>query len=634
MEELTVSSDAPGKKLFMLGNEAIARGAIEAGVQVAAAYPGTPSTEIMETLVRAAAAKEVDMYVEWSTNEKVAFEVALGASLSGVRAMASMKQAGVNVAHDVLLLASYAGTSGLVLVQCEEPSTFSSQNEQDNRYVAEQAYIPVLEPSSVQEAKDMIPDAFKLSEEFKHIFMVRPVTRIDHARSSVTLGEILREKRVGFFKRDPYRLVAIPATVKENRPLMIERFERIRKAVNTIPYNQLKLIDGAKLSIIACGLLYSYALEAIKWLGLEDRVSVLKIGTPHPLPEELVKRLLNSAEEVLVLEEPEPFVENHVKAIARETNFSGEIHGKDIISLTKELSTRVVMEAIAKLTDSELPIDFAQIDKFEKEAAQLMPPRPPALCVGCPHRASLYAIKTAARRVARDYGKDVTPIFSSDIGCYGLGYMPPLEAADTAFAMGSSFGVACGLSHAVTAPIVAYLGDSTFFHAGIPAFINAVYNRANITMVVLDNSTTAATGFQPHPGTGYTATGDETIQIKPEDIATACGVKFVEVVNPFDLKKTTETIEKAIRFDGPSFVVSRMLCAIVDQREKRKRGEKTIPYYIDQERCSEKCNACIELFGCLAIVKEDSKTVIDRFACTGCGVCAQICPHNAIKLQE
>lgn len=633
MEELTVSSDAPGGKLFMLGNEAIARGAIEAGVQVAAAYPGTPSTEIMETLARVA--KEVDMYVEWSTNEKVAFEVALGASLAGIRAMVFMKQAGVNVAQDVLLLASYAGVSGLVLVECEEPSTFSSQNEQDNRYIAEQGYIPVLEPSSVQEAKDMIPDAFKLSEEFKHIFMVRPVTRINHARSSVTLGEMLQEKKKGLFKRDPYRLIAIPATVKKNRPLMIERFEKIRKAVNAIPYNQLKLIDGARLSIIACGLLYSYTLEAIKWLGIEDRISVLKVGTPHPLPEELVKKLLNLAEEVLVLEEPEPFVENHVKAIARETNFSGEIHGKDLIPLTKELSTRVVTEVIAKLTNSEVPIDFAQIDNFEEQAAQLMPPRPPTLCVGCPHRASLYALKTAARRVARDYyGKEVTPILLSDIGCYGLGYIPPLEAADASFAMGSSFGIACGLSHAVTAPIVAYMGDSTFFHAGIPPLVNAVYNKANITMVVLDNGTTSMTGFQPHPGTGYTAIGDETIQIKPEDIATACGLKFIEVIDPFNLKKAIETIERAARFDGPAFVVSRRLCTVIEQREKRKRGEKTIPYYIDQERCSEKCNTCIELFGCPSIIKKDGKTVIDSLGCIGCGVCAQICPYNAIKPQE
>ena len=629
LKELTISSDAPGERLFVLGNEAIARGAIEAGVQVAAAYPGTPSSEILETL--AGVAKELDMYAEWSVNEKVAFEIALAASICGVRAMASMKHVGVNVAHDPLMTASYIGAKGgLVLVSADDPGVWSSQNEQDNRYIAEQGYIPVLEPSSVQEAKDMMADAFKLSEKFQHLFMLRSVTRIGHARGDIVLGEISRERRNGQFTKDRSWLVYTPVEARKNKPLMLERFEAIKKAVNTFPYNQLRLVDRAKLGIIACGLSYSYALEAVKWLGIEDRVSILKIGTPHPLPEELVIRLLNSVKKILVVEELDPFVELHVKAIAGEHNIPVKIHGKNLVPRIGELSTRKVTEAIVKLTNSKLPVDFARLDKLGQETAPLLPWRPPALCPGCPHRASHYAIRIASRRVAREYGKDAEPIYPGDIGCYNLAYNPPQEASDTTICMGGSFGIANGLAHVVKAPIVAHLGDSTFFHAGIPPLINAVYNKAKITMVILDNSATAMTGFQPHPGTGYTATGDETVQLKPEDIARACGVKFVEVVDPFDLKTAIETIEKAIRFPGPAVVVSRRLCAIIEQREKRERKEEIIPYRIDQDKCNIKCDACIRLLGCPATIRQDSKKTIDSSLCTGCGVCAQVCPYKAI----
>ncbi|MAF85061.1 MAG: indolepyruvate ferredoxin oxidoreductase subunit alpha [Dehalococcoidales bacterium] len=632
MKEPAISSDAPGEKLLMLGNEAIARGAMEAGVQVAAAYPGTPSSEILETLTKVA--QKFDIYVEWSTNEKIAFEVALAASICGVRAMASMKHVGVNVAHDPLMTASYIGAKGgLVLLSADDPWAWSSQNEQDNRYIAEQGYIPVLEPSSVQEAKDMMADAFRLSEEFKHLFMVRSVTRISHGRGDVVLGEITRERRKGSFKKDRSWLVYTPVAARKNRLLMIERFERIRQAVDTLPYNRLKLVDRARLGIIACGLSYSYTLEAIKWLELEERVSVLKISTPHPLPQELVKKLLKSAAEIIIVEELEPFVENKVKAIAGEANIPVKIHGKNLLPVIGELSTRKVTEAIARLTNSKPPVNFTKLDKLSEETAPILPWRPPTLCPGCAHRAALYAINSAAQRVARDYGKPTEPIYPGDIGCYTLGYLPPLEAVDTTICMGASIGIANGLAHVVAAPIIAHIGDSTFFHSGIPPLINAVYNKANITVAILDNSATAMTGFQPHPGIGHTATGEETTSVKIEDIARACGVKFVKVADPLDLKKAADVLEKAIRFEGPSVVVLRSPCAIIEQREKRQRGEKTIPYYIDQDKCNEKCGACIKLLGCPAIVKENGKTIIDGPLCTGCGICVQVCPHNAI-LQE
>jgi len=631
MAEL-ITSDAAGEKLYLLGNEAIARGAIEAGVQVAAAYPGTPSTEILETLAKVA--KTFGIYVEWSVNEKVAFEVALAASLCGLRAMASMKHVGVNVAHDPLMTAGYIGAKGgLVLLSADDPWAWSSQNEQDNRYIAEQGYIPVLEPSSVQEAKDMMVDAFRLSEEFKQLFMVRSVTRIGHGRSDVVLGEISKEKRKGFFEKDRSWLVYTPTEARKNRVLMIERFGRIKKAVNALPCNQLELVDGAKLGVIACGLSYSYAIEAVKWLGLEGKVSVLKIGTPHPLPEELVKRLLGSVKRVLVVEELEPFVENHVKAIAGEANIGVKIHGKDLIPLVGELSTRKVTEAIARLTKSKAPVNFGELDKIAQEVASILPSRPPTLCPGCPHRASQYAMKVAGRRVARELGKDVEPIYPGDIGCYTLSYCPPIESMDIDICMGAGFGIANGLAHVVDAPVIAQLGDSTFFHAGIPALINAVFNKAKITMVILDNRATAMTGFQPHPGTGYTAMGEKTTAVNPEDIARACGIKFVEVIDPFDLKKAIDIFEKAIKFEGPSVVVSRSPCAVIAVRERREAGKEIVACYIEEEKCSSRCDACIKLLGCPAIVKEDGRTVIDSSLCIGCGICAQVCPYKAIVVR-
>jgi indolepyruvate ferredoxin oxidoreductase alpha subunit len=624
-----LAKGVPGERVFLLGNEAIARGAMEGGVQIAAAYPGTPSTEILETLAQAS--KHLGLYVEWSTNEKVALEVALGASICGLRAMASMKHVGVNVAHDSLMTAGYMGVKGgLVVVSADDVQAWSSQNEQDNRFTAKQAYLPVLEPSNVQEAKDWTADAFELSEKFNQVFMLRTVTRVSHARGGVTLGELPKKHRTGVFRKDPSWLTHVPTTARKNRPLMIQRFKKISQAVNRLPYNRLELVDEAKLGVIACGLSYAYTLEAIKWLDLDGKVSLLKVGTTHPIPEDLVKRLLSSVEKVLVVEELEPFVELHVKAIAGEENVKIKVHGKDLIPLIGELSTRKVTEALAELTKSKLPIDFDRLDQLRKETAPLIPSRPPTLCPGCPHRASFYVIKTAAKKVAKDYGLE--PIYPGDIGCYSLAVAPPLETVDTLISMGASIGIANGLAHVVKAPILACIGDSTFFHAGIPALINAVYNQAKITVIVLDNLTTAMTGFQPHPGSGFTATGVKTTQLKAEDVAKGCGVHFVEVVDPFDLRRAKDIVQRALMFEGPSFVVFRRKCTLMELREKRKRGEKVVPYVVDAEKCT-RCGVCVETLACPAIIKKDKKYAIDDFLCTGCGFCAEICPYEAIHLR-
>ncbi len=464
---------------------------------------------------------------------------------------------------------------------------WSSQNEQDSRYIAQQGYFPVLEPSNPQEAKDMMVDAYRLSEEFKQPFMVRSVMRVSHGRSDVVLGKILREKRTGLFPKDINYRGAAGARFR-NRKLMIEKLKAIGQAANGFSYNRLTLNKGAKLGVIACGLSYSYALDAMKDMELSEMVSILKIGTPYPLLRELVKTLLNSVEEVLVIEELEPFVETQIKAIAQEAGIMTKIHGKDLLPTIGELSPRLLMEAFTKLTKAKASVNFVELDKIKKEVAPLLPIRPPILCAGCSHRASFSAITIASKKVARERGEHVEPIYPSDIGCYIMGRLPPLYAGDTVVSMGGSFGISCGIVRATDAPIVTHLGDSTFFHAGIPAMINAVFNKAKITMVVLDNSATAMTGFQPHPGTGLNAIGEPTVTLKVEDVARGCGVQFVEVVDPVDnLKRAIDTVEKAIRFEGPSMVVFQRTCAQIEAREKRRIGLETVPYQVNQEKCSK-----------------------------------------------
>src|ERR1035437_2190308 len=438
---------------------------------------------------------------------------------------------------------------GMVLVDADDPGLWSSQNEQDNRFIAEQACLPILEPSSPQEAKDMMAEACDLSEKFGQIFMLRTVTRLSHARGDVKLGSLNKERRKGEFKKDQ-RFICMPGWARKNRLVMIERLAKIKEAADTSKYNQLSLKKGAKFGLIASGISYSYALEALALLGLNDKVSLLKIGTPFPLPARLVRELLSSVPEVLVVEELEPFVENHVKIIAQEASIQVKIHGKDLVSIAGELSTRKVTEALTQLTGAKSLIDFAKIDALVKDTAPLLPERPPTMCAGCPHRASFHAINVAARKVKKDLGEKV---LTGDIGCYSLGVYAPLNAYDCSFCMGSGFGIANGVARGVGVPVIGYLGDSTFFHSGIAPMINAVFNKTKITMVVLDNSATSMTGFQPHPGAPGTPEGGSLI----EDVARACGVKFVEVVDCFDLEKTTEVIEKAIRFEGPALVVSR-----------------------------------------------------------------------------
>ena len=632
--------DKPGEKVLLLGNQAIARGALEANIAVYAAYPGTPSSELTDTM--AIVAKKAGVYMEYSTNEKVAFETALAASWSGLRAMTAMKHVGLNVAADTFLSSVGMGVEGgFVIMVADDPSMWSSQNEQDTRIYAKFANVPVLEPSSPQEAKEMTKYAFELSEKFKHFVILRTTTRSSHARGEVILDELPEEikagkRKFGKFKKDPRRFVDVPENARRFHPLILEKIEKIREEFNDMPFNWIEGNENAKVGIIAPGLAYAYVKEALHWLGVEN-VKILKLGTPFPVPYGLLEKFMDGLERVLIVEELEPVVEEQVKTWAYDRGLRIPIHGKDLVPRVYEMTTRRAVKAISEFLGLPTPINYEELDERYKKALEIVPPRPPSLCPACPHRNSFYAIKKATR--ARG-------IYPSDIGCYTLGVLPPLQTVDTTVAMGGSIGIAHGLEIAQHGSIseeqrkkekkiiVATIGDSTFFHTGLPALANAIYNRSNILVVVLDNLVTAMTGDQPNPSTGQTPHGPGK-RIAIEDVAKAMGADFVAVVDPYDIKATYETIKKALEVEGVSVVVSRQICALYKIGQMRRRGMKWPIYYVDEDACTG-CKICINAYGCPAIYWDEEKKQarIEPSMCWGCGGCAQICPFGAFKPVE
>ncbi len=632
--------DKPGEKVLLLGNQAIARGALEANIAVYAAYPGTPSSELTDTM--AVVAKRAGVYMEYSTNEKVAFETALAAAWSGLRAMTAMKHVGLNVAADTFLSAVGMGVEGgFVIMVADDPSMWSSQNEQDTRVYGKFANVPVLEPSSPQEAKEMVKYAFELSEKFKHFVILRTTTRSSHARGEVVLGELPEEikagkRKFGKFEKDPSRFVDIPAHSRKFHPQILEKIEKIREEFNDMPFNWIEGDENAKVGIIAPGLSYAYVKEALHWLGVEN-VKVLKLGTPFPVPYGLLEKFMDGLEKVLIVEELEPVVEEQVKTWAYDRGLRIPIHGKDLVPRVYEMTTRRAVTAIAKFLGIETPLNYEELDDKYKKALEIVPPRPPSLCPACPHRNSFYAIRKATH--ARG-------IYPSDIGCYTLGVLPPLQTVDTTVAMGGSIGIAHGLEIAQHGSIseeqrkkekkmiVATIGDSTFFHTGLPALANAIYNRSNVLIVVLDNLVTAMTGDQPNPSTGQTPHGMGK-RIAIEDVARAMGADFVAVVDPYDIKATYETVKKALEVEGVSVIVSRQVCALYKIGQMKRRGEKWPIYYVDEDKCTG-CKICINAYGCPAIYWDEEKKQarIEPSMCWGCGGCAQICPFGAFKHVE
>ncbi|RLE65739.1 MAG: indolepyruvate ferredoxin oxidoreductase subunit alpha [Thermoprotei archaeon] len=615
-----------GKAVLLLGNEAVARGALEADISVASAYPGTPSTEIVESL--ASIANRIGLYVEWSTNEKVALEVAFAASLSGLRALTAMKHVGLNVAADPFFSIGYAGVkAGLVIVSADDPQCHSSQNEQDNRFYGLASGIPVYEPSTPQEMKDMTALLFNVSEKFETATLLRLTTRLCHTRGKVVLGDLRLERRLkGSFNRDPERWVLLPMNARRLKEKLLQKLAELKEFHTKFPFNRVKMDGDEDWGVIASGNAYRYAVEALQNLGIMDRVALLKLASVYPLPSTLLSRFLSSVSKVIVVEEVDPFIELNVKAIAPP---DVEILGKDILPRKGELNPDIVSEGIAKIFGIKYRREvLVTIEKGIKEIENSLPKRPPVLCPGCPHRATFYEIKMALGP------KTKKTIFCGDIGCYTLGYYPPYQVMDTTICMGASIGLACGLGRFTDDVIIALIGDSTFFHTGIPPLINIVYNNSPVLVIVLDNTVTAMTGHQPHPGTGFTALLQPSPKILIEKVAESLGIEHIDTFDPYRFREAVVRIRKALNYvrekRRPALLVARRDCTLYLLRKMRKQNISHEVFQVDGEKCI-RCMLCVEKFACPAISTKDNNIVIDAGLCTGCGVCAQICPVEAIK---
>ena len=606
-------TDSPDKEMLLLGNEAIVRGALEAGVAFATCYPGTPSSEIPEQFFKIS--QETDLYFEYSTNEKVALEVGAGAAVSGVRTMVTMKHVGLNVAADPLMTLAYSGVKGgMVIINADDPSLFSSQNEQDNRYYARLSGLPILEPTSTQEMKDMTIAAFDLSEDLKLPVILRTTTRLNHIRGSVRLGELRPRKTKGTFEKDPFHFVAVPAVSRKLHQLLLEKYDITLARSEVWPENEI--IGSGRWGIVANGVSLNYVNDAVSDLGIGEKVSILKLGFSWPMPKDLCASFLKQVDKVLVVEELEPVMENDLKAIAQENGMTLPVRGKGVGGLSRlfEYDPGMVRKAIAEFFN----VDYRETEALDLSDLPELPGRPPNLCAGCPHRATYYAVKEV-------YGPDA--IHPSDIGCYTLGLLPPLSMADYLICMGSSVSSSCGFSRATDQKVVSFIGDSTFFHSGITGLINAVHNGHKFTLVILDNGTTAMTGHQPHPGVDTDPMGVELTQVSLEGVVRGCGVKDIHLVKPLNVKKTMDEVKAAMEYDGVSVVISREFCPLFAKAIGRER--KSRPFYVNHDKCKNHRD-CINKLGCPAMFVQGELVEIDRTLCIGCSVCAQVCPENAI----
>lgn len=605
--------DSPGDQIMLLGNEAIARGAVEAGVAFATTYPGTPSSEISLNLFQMS--QETDLYFEYSPNEKVALEVAAAAANSGLRTFCMMKHVGLNVAADPLMTLAYVGvTGGMVILSADDPAMFSSQNEQDNRYYAKFGNLPMLEPSSVPEAKEMIKYAFDLSEQLLQPVLMRTTTRINHSNAFVTFGDIKQRNTKGRFERDPHRCVTVPAV---SRGLHVKVLEKMAKAKDISETCDFNILEGTgKLGIVANGVSYHYAQDAVTDLGLTDNAALLRLGFSNPMPEKKIKTFLKGCDKVLVIEEGEPFMEEAIKAFAQEEGITIPINGKskDLFSRLYEYDPAMVRQNTAQY----FGIDYTPAQKVDTSDVPEIPMRPPNLCSGCSHRATFYEVQQAAK------GMDI--VCPNDIGCYTLGFLPPLSTGDFVICMGSSVSSACGFGQATDQKVISFIGDSTFFHSGITGLVNAVFNNHNFTLVILENDTTAMTGHQPHPGVDMGRLGLSGYgRINIENLVKALGVEHVSIIKPFKVKKSIDTIKEALAYKGVSVIISQEPCALYAKSLKllKPRAFKVT------DRCKDHKD-CITTIACPSFYLEDGKVNIDADTCVGCAVCAQICPENAI----
>jgi indolepyruvate ferredoxin oxidoreductase alpha subunit len=633
----SISQNAPGKTVLLMGNEAIARGALEAGVKVCAAYPGNPSSEIIGTLSRVA--EEMGLHVEWSVNEKVALEVAAAASFAGLRGLCAMKQNGLNVASDFLLNLNLTGCrGGLVLVVADDPAGVSSSNEEDSRIFAKLGDLPLLEPANFQEAKEMTRSAFEISEKLGIPVLIRSVTRVSHARGNVRLGELPQSSPKARFENSQ-RFHALPAVA--HHKLLHEKLNRVKQMAEESPFNFYRGPERPELMVITSGSGWMYSLEAMINLNVQERVGVVKLGTTWPLPEGFVLEHLKKADRILFIEEVDPFLENNIKEIYAQSctvlglkAFFGKA-SKDIPDVG-DLNPEIVTHAIQKLIQipyEPRPADYAL--RAHEAAAEFIPARALGFCAGCPHRATYWAVKIALALDGRD------GFVLGDIGCYSLGMGPSgFGLMRTLHAMGSGTGLACGFGQlerfGLDQPVIAVCGDSTFYHAAMPALANAYYNGANFLLLLLDNSATAMTGFQPHPGTGETATGKEAPVIDLKAICEVFGA-HVEVVDPFDVGATVETLLRLLQDEkGVKVLILKRECALVSAKHQKRLYQVEV----EQERClGETCGCnrlCTRIFKCPGLMWDQAtgKARIDVAICTGCGVCSEICPVSAIRKER
>ncbi|XPV75413.1 MAG: indolepyruvate ferredoxin oxidoreductase subunit alpha [Desulfovibrio sp.] len=603
-------AEAAGQKQLLLGNEAIVRGALEAGIQVVSCYPGTPSSEVPDTFFRLS--PDADYYFEYSINEKVALEVAGGATLSGALTMCTMKHVGVNVAADPFMTLAYTGTpGGFLLLSADDPGCHSSQNEQDNRYYARLASYTCMEPSTAQEAKDMTRDALAMSKENGVPVMLRTTTRVNHLRGPVEFGALPAKEAAAGFKKNPAQYVPIPAFARTMHAQLLETMEKMRAISEESPYNTVS--GEGKVGIIASGISRAYLSDALAELELTGKVKVLELGMTWPLPEKKITEFLASVDTALVLEEVEPLLENDVRVLVQKENLSTKIVGKDSEHLPRdgEFTVAMVKGAVAEVTGT--PLEKADICQVEE-----LPMRPPNLCAGCPHRATYYA----ARQIFGDEA-----VYSSDIGCYTLGILPPLAAADFLLCMGSSVSAGGGAAKAAGQKVVAFIGDSTFFHSGVTGLINAVYNKHDVLLVILDNRTTAMTGHQPNPGVDKTTLGDSPVTVDIEQVVRGCGVTQIQKVNPLNLKKTKAALQELGDMDGVRVLIAEEPCPLFARRAYGQVRTQ-IAYVTDGW---DESDTVLDDLACPAFYKEDGKMKISEIQCSGCMLCLQVSKNIKAK---
>jgi len=621
-----VMSGGPGKA-FMLCNEAIVRGALEADVKLYAAYPGSPTTEILDTFVEVG--KAMDVRVEVSTNEKVALETAAGAAMAGLRSMTSMKSVGMNVAADSFFSLGYTGVKGgMVIVMADDPYAHSSQSEQDGRFFGQASYIPMLEPSDPQEAKEMVKHGFSISEKFGVPVLIRTVTRVNHQSGIVELEEL---KRTPFKKvpwpHEPTRFITVADRARAFKKQMLERTRLLGEEFEMSALNRIDLSGGSRKAegtgLITSSAGYNYAVEACRMLDLS--VPILKLGTTFPLPVRLISDFIRPLKRVVIVEELAPYLERNVMAFAKEVNPTIQIVGKGSghFSEALEYNTSIVATAMARALGLKTPVDFQAILERAAKLKDGLPPRPPTFCPGCPHRGTIYALRKALKGV-----KHVQP---TDIGCYSMAPLEPLKYGDSLLSMGASLGVAEGMQHCVEEPVVAMIGDSTFLHAGIPGLINAIHQKANFKLVILDNAVTAMTGQQHNPASPHEDGDGGQQRIVLEDLLKGLGVKDTTIIDPYDIKNTPGIIKEALSRPGLGVIISRRDCALFGDRNKRRQGIPIVPNRIDKATC-KRIYACIGDFFCPAIsLDADRQAHISADICDGCMKCAKLCPISAIQ---